>query len=147
MSEVFTIRRQVEFNHCDPAGIVFYPRYFEMISALVERFFADGMCFGWAEMGRTDGGMGTPMGDIHVRFQNPSRLEDWLDLSLAVKRLGRASVSFDITCVCKSQARFNCEATVVYASLVGAKAAPWPDALRADMIRYLTPSETQQTPL
>jgi 4-hydroxybenzoyl-CoA thioesterase len=20
----------IEFNHCDPAGIVFYPRYFEM---------------------------------------------------------------------------------------------------------------------
>ena len=35
MSDTFTIRRQVEFNHCDPAGIVFYPRYFEMISAVV----------------------------------------------------------------------------------------------------------------
>ena len=31
----------IEFNHCDPAGIVFYPRYFEMTNSVVENFFAD----------------------------------------------------------------------------------------------------------
>ena len=30
----------VRFQHCDPAGIVFYPRYFEMISQSVEEWFA-----------------------------------------------------------------------------------------------------------
>lgn len=32
---------QIEFNHCDPAGIVFYPRYFEMVNSVIENFFAD----------------------------------------------------------------------------------------------------------
>ena len=27
----------IEFNHCDPAGIVFYPRYFEMWGCLMAR--------------------------------------------------------------------------------------------------------------
>ena len=31
----------IEFNHCDPAGIVFYPRYFEMTNSVVENFFPD----------------------------------------------------------------------------------------------------------
>ncbi|MFD1807906.1 hypothetical protein ACFSHQ_06310 [Gemmobacter lanyuensis] len=29
---------QIEFNHCDPAGIVFYPRYFEMTNSVIENF-------------------------------------------------------------------------------------------------------------
>ena len=33
--EVQTVR----FQHCDPAGIVFYPRYYEMLNLTVERFF------------------------------------------------------------------------------------------------------------
>ena len=32
---------QIEFNHCDPAGIVFYPRYFEMVNSVVENFFRE----------------------------------------------------------------------------------------------------------
>ncbi len=39
MSDCRQIR--VEFNHCDPAGIVFYPRYFEMANSVVENFFRD----------------------------------------------------------------------------------------------------------
>ena len=27
---------QIEFNHCDPAGIVFYPRFFEMYRAAIK---------------------------------------------------------------------------------------------------------------
>ena len=32
----FTAEMTVAFRHCDPAGIVFYPRYFEMINDFVE---------------------------------------------------------------------------------------------------------------
>jgi hypothetical protein len=32
---------RIEFNHCDPAGIVFFPRYFEMINSMTENFFRD----------------------------------------------------------------------------------------------------------
>ena len=33
----------VRFGHCDAAGWVFYPRYFEMISDFVEDWFEDGL--------------------------------------------------------------------------------------------------------
>lgn len=82
MSAIFKLSRQVEFNHCDAAGIVFYPRYFEMIAAVQERFFADALGASWAEM--TPAGLGTPMGEITVRFSNPSRLGDMLDFALVV---------------------------------------------------------------
>ncbi|NIZ09355.1 thioesterase family protein [Pseudooceanicola sp. HF7] len=141
MTQTFTIRRQVEFNHCDPAGIVFYPRYFEMISALMERFFADAIGTGWAQMGRLEGAMGTPMGDIQVRFHAPSRLEDWLDLSLHLSAIGGASATFQLRCECAGELRFTGEATVIYASLGASKATRWPDEMRVAMTRYLSSAD------
>jgi 4-hydroxybenzoyl-CoA thioesterase len=137
MTSRFSIRRQVEFNHCDPAGIVFYPRYFEMISALVERFFADGVGVSWRQMGAQDDGAGTPLGAINIRFLAPSRLEDWLDLSLSVKRLGRSSAHFSLSCHCADETRFTGEATVVYAQPSRGQSAPWPEAIRQGMAPFL----------
>ena len=37
----FTYKQKVLFKHCDPAGIVFYPRFFEMINDAVEALFSD----------------------------------------------------------------------------------------------------------
>lgn len=133
---VFTLRRQVEFNHCDPAGIVFYPRYFEMISAVTERFFADALGLSWGEMQR-QGGCGTPLGHIEARFLAPSRLGDWLTLALRVRKIGRSSVTVTIACACETDPRFDCTATMVHADLSGKTSAPWPDALRHEMARYI----------
>ena len=38
MGKIFERNKRVRFAHCDPAGIVFYPRYFEMLNELVEAF-------------------------------------------------------------------------------------------------------------
>ncbi|CPO21707.1 4-hydroxybenzoyl CoA thioesterase [Bordetella pertussis] len=38
MAEPFVSEVEVRFRHCDPAGIVFYPRYFEMINDFVEEW-------------------------------------------------------------------------------------------------------------
>jgi 4-hydroxybenzoyl-CoA thioesterase len=137
MSEVFTLRRQVEFNHCDPAGIVFYPRYFEMISSVVERFFADALHVGWAEM-VIQQGFGTPMGQIEARFHAPSSLEDWLEFALSAKRIGNASATLQIEVSCEGAPRLSCEATIVYTNIREGTSAPWPDEMRAQMTRYLS---------
>lgn len=142
MSQVFTLTRQVEFNHCDPAGIVFYPRYFEMISAVQERFFDDALNASWARM--TPAGVGTPMGEITVRFSNPSRLGDMLDFALVTSRIGTASAGLEITCHSRGELRFTCKATVVYASLDTGSALPWPDDLRAKLTEFL-PEDRKKT--
>ena len=43
MGNPFVSQVEVRFRHCDPAGIVFYPRYFEMINDFVEEWFDKGM--------------------------------------------------------------------------------------------------------
>ncbi|WP_417248673.1 acyl-CoA thioesterase [Celeribacter sp.] len=141
MTSPFTLTRQVEFNHCDPAGIVFYPRYFEMISALTERFFSDALGHSWESMLLTDGALGTPLGAIEARFRAPSRLGDTLTLTLLVERIGTSSVDFAITCTCAGQTRFTCHATVVHASTANGRAAPWPGDLRTQLERFQTAPE------
>ncbi|WP_375173252.1 acyl-CoA thioesterase [Pseudooceanicola sp.] len=141
MTEVFRLTRPVEFNHCDPAGMVFYPRYFEMISATIERFLADAVDYSWQDMGVFDGGMGTPMGRIEVRFANPSYLGEALDFDLTITRLGRASLTVAIRCSCDGQTRFDCTATIIHARTGGGSSAPWPEAVRDRMAAYLIPSE------
>jgi 4-hydroxybenzoyl-CoA thioesterase len=136
VTQVFKLVRPVEFNHCDPAGIVFYPRYFEMISAVTERFLADDVGYGWAEMMR-EHRHGTPLGEISARFHAPSRLADVLEFSLTIDQLGRSSAKLLIECYCGREHRFSCIATVVYINLDTGKAAPWPDAPRAKMQTYL----------
>ena len=36
---MYEMPQKVLFKHCDPAGIVFFPRYFEMMNDCVEAFF------------------------------------------------------------------------------------------------------------
>ncbi|MDU9004308.1 acyl-CoA thioesterase [Sedimentitalea todarodis] len=144
MSETFRLSRQVEFNHCDPAGMVFYPRYFEMISATIERFLSDAIGYGWSSMGVAEKGMGTPMGQIEVRFANPSYLGEWLDLDLTLARLGTASATFDIRCSSKDEARFDCRTTIIHAHTGGGKSAPWPPEARARMVAFQPPATAQQ---
>ncbi|MFC3612634.1 acyl-CoA thioesterase [Lutimaribacter marinistellae] len=136
MNQMFTLRRQVEFNHCDPAGIVFYPRYFEMISATVERFLADEIDLAWADMDFRSGA-GTPLGEIEARFHAPSRLGDKLELSLQVERIGRSSFTARITCACVGEARFTCRATMIHTNIDAGGSQPWPAEARARMTRFL----------
>ena len=121
----FTLERQVEFNHCDAAGIVFYPRYFELISATVERFFDDGLGYAFHETLAAKG-VSAPLVDIHVSFKAPSRLGDVLSFQLAVKALGKASANLTINCRSGDEERFVADLKIVHAQMDPPNAQPWP---------------------
>ena len=68
----FHWQNPVRFRDCDPAGIVFYPRYFAMMNDLVETFFDEAIGWSFAEM-HAHGGYGVPLGQVETRFTAPSR--------------------------------------------------------------------------
>ena len=51
----FTYRQKIKFRHCDPAGIVFYPRFFEMTNDTVEAFFEQELDFPFSQMHQASG--------------------------------------------------------------------------------------------
>lgn len=126
--QVFTTERRVRFADCDAAGIVFFPRYFEMLNGVVEDWFAGPIEASFREL-HINRQVSVPTAAVEARFIAPSRLEDDLTFTLTVTRLGRSSCSLRHRITAGGALRFESRQTLVY---VGAslKPEPWPDALR-----------------
>lgn len=125
----------VMFQHCDPAGIVFYPRYFEMLNAVVETFFADAIGWSFRRM-HVEERLGVPMGRLATEFHAASRLGDLLDWTLAVARVGGASCDLSLAASCDGEARVTAEGTIVLVDLDRMASRRWPDERRAALERW-----------
>ena len=121
---------QIEFNHCDPAGIVFYPRYFEMTNSVVENFFADVLDCSFARMMEERGGV--PTARIEVNFHAPSRLGEKVDFALGITRIGSTSVGFRIVAAAGGIDRLTAELTLVNVDMQGVPQR-WSPAVRRRM--------------
>lgn len=124
----------IEFNHCDPAGIVFYPRYFEMTNSVIENFFADVVGRSFASM-HSGAQNGVPTVSIVADFMAPSRLGDKVLFSLVITKLGRSSVTVTIEGRMAEELRMRATLTLVW--IDGMKAAAWPDDMRARLQAYM----------
>ncbi len=128
MSE-FINQQKIGFQHCDPAGIVFYPRYFEMFNAVVENWFEQRLGFSYYEIHMHRGEV-VPTVHIEVDFKAPSRLGDTVDVSLTLQKVGRASIEFSVTIGCAGVIRVLSKLVLVYSKMDVLAAAVWPDDLR-----------------
>ncbi|WP_051489528.1 acyl-CoA thioesterase [Roseivivax halodurans] len=137
----YALQIPVMFQHCDPAGIVFYPRYFEMINAVVETFFERAVGWSFAEMHGTDR-VGVPLGRIGTEFHAASRLGDVIDWTLAVRHLGGASMNVEIAATCEGEARLSAEAVLILVDLDRMRSIRWPEARRAVLETFVKETET-----
>lgn len=124
----FTVQRKVRFEHCDPAGIVFYPRYFEMINAVVEDWFSDEVGSSFSEQMLS--GIGVPTVSLETQFHAPSRLGEKLTFRLIPQAVGRTSLTLEITATCDVQRRLTAQLTLVLIDLTTGRPQPWPDVMR-----------------
>jgi len=133
--QVFTVQRRVRFADCDTAGIVFFPRYFEMLNGVVEDWFAGPLEASFREL-HLNRHVSVPTAAVEARFIAPSRLEDELTLALSVTKLGGTSCGLRHRVTAAGRLRFEATQTIVY---VGAslKPEPWPETLRARLTPYL----------
>lgn len=131
----FVVTVPIRFQHCDPAGIVFYPRYYEMLNAVVEDWFEAGLGLSFRQM-HLDDGVGVPAVSIETRFLRPSRLGDRVDFTLTVRELGRSSIHLDQVATCAGQVRMTAALRLAYTTIDPDGAicsAPIPDDLRSRM--------------
>jgi 4-hydroxybenzoyl-CoA thioesterase len=89
---MLTSRRtvQIEWGDCDPANIVFYPRYFAWFDA------STGHHFGAAGLPKTEliaryAVVGFPMVDTRANFLAPSRHGDEVTIETSFSKFGRSS--------------------------------------------------------
>jgi 4-hydroxybenzoyl-CoA thioesterase len=128
----------VRFQHCDPAGIVFYPRYVEMVNATVEDWFAQEVQCSFADL---HGPMraAIPAVSLELAFKSPSRLGETLTFRLLVARVGTSSLDLSIGCASGAEHRFEAKLTVVHISQDDFRPRPWPASFR-DVFQRQTPA-------
>jgi len=129
---MFTYTQKVLFKHCDPAGIVFYPRYYEMLNDCVEEFFSS-LGFPFEDILR-DGGV--PTAHIETQFLAPSRHGDILQINQAVTKVGTSSLDLSFEAVCEGEARFSSRSTLVYVNEKG-RPRKWPADISARLSQHL----------
>jgi 4-hydroxybenzoyl-CoA thioesterase len=131
----FTRRIPVRFSHCDPAGIVYFPHYFDMFNALIEDWYAQELGQDYAEfvMGRH---YGFPFVHIECDFKIPSRMGESIDLTLLVERVGRSSLGMNLICHLDGLERLRARLVTVMMSLKTRKPVAFPRALRDKIESY-----------
>ncbi|MES2987793.1 MAG: thioesterase family protein [Pseudomonadota bacterium] len=126
----FTVQTPLRFAHCDPAGIAYYPRYFEIVDAAVEDWTEVALGVSRAAMHR-DMELGTPAVDLHASFAAISRHGDLLDVAIAVREVGRTSLTLAARVTSGGELRFEVTLKIVLMDMTSMKAVPWPDDWRA----------------
>lgn len=140
----FTTQQKVLFQHCDPAGIVFYPRYFEMINAAVEAWFEEALNESFAAIIAT--GDGVPTRHIDTDFIRPSRLGETLTFTLDIRKLGRTSLDLHIAAECQDETRLRADLTLVRIAQADGRPKPWPDTLATAIESLIAKEPAHGTP-
>lgn len=135
-AKLFARERLIRFSHCDPAGIVYFVHFFDMVSAVVEDWFREVVGLPFQEM-HLERRVGFPIVDTGCQFMRPCHLGDTLTLELAIARLGRSSIEFRVQGRVGGEQKFVARHKVAMVSLESFKALPIPEALRGRMKPYL----------
>ncbi len=121
----FVFPQKILFRHCDPAGMVFYPRYFELINDCVEAFFEQKLGLPYDKLHEQNA---IPTVEITTQFKAPSRLGDEIAITLANTRLGRSSMDLSFVATCGDETRFEARSTLVFVNSEG-RSTGWPETV------------------
>jgi len=135
MARAFRTERKIRFSHCDPAGIVYFVNFFDMVNAVVEDWFADAIGKDFEAL-HIQERVGFPIVNTGCEFFRPCHLGDKLELELYIARLGRSSIEFAVTGRVAGEEKFRARHKVAMMSLETQRALAIPDELRAKMLPY-----------
>ena len=138
MKQQFIKQEKIRFQHIDYAGIVFYPRFLEMLNCLVEDWFEEALDRPFSKMHDTNG---IPTVDLKIQFKNPARLGEILTKKLWVKELKNSSVLCSFQFVNESEKTvLEGEVTLVNVKIQedrnNIKAEPFSEEMKNKIINY-----------
>jgi 4-hydroxybenzoyl-CoA thioesterase len=84
---------RIEWGHCDPAGIVYYPRYFELFDASTTALFERALGMTKIKFTKAYDFIGYPMVDTQAKFHIPTRYGDDVVIETTVTEFRRSSFS------------------------------------------------------
>lgn len=131
----FTRIVPIRFSHCDPAGIVYFPHYFDMFNGLIEDWYTEELKVKYADLILHDQ-HGFPFVHIDTDFKIPSRMGDRLDLTLLIEKIGRSSLSLLIVGHHGGIERLRARTVTAMMSLSSRRSVELPSSLRQAFEAY-----------
>jgi 4-hydroxybenzoyl-CoA thioesterase len=136
MNQVFVHEQIIRFAHCDPAGIVYFPRFFDLAHTVMEDWFANGVGYSMPEMILRQR-IGTPTVTIHCDFAKALRMGDVLRFELRVTRIGRSSVQLDYRGTFQGEEHLHIVQTIAFVDLDAMRSIPIPEHARERIESFL----------
>lgn len=131
----FTRQVQIRFSHCDPAGIVYFPHYFNMFNGLIEDWYTEELRVNYAELILHDQ-HGFPFVHVETDFKIPSRMGDVLDLTLLIEKIGRSSLGLLIVGHHQGAERLRARTVTAMMSLTSRRSVEMPAYVREAFEAY-----------
>jgi 4-hydroxybenzoyl-CoA thioesterase len=128
-----TIKVEIQFGDCDPAGIVYYPNYFRFFDNATAGLLSAAFAMHKRNWLEHYGIAGIPMVDTGARFIKPSRFGDVVDIRSEITELGRSSFSVKHTVLRDGEVAIEAHEKrvwVVRDEQGGIRSAPLPDDVR-----------------
>jgi 4-hydroxybenzoyl-CoA thioesterase len=115
----------LRFAHCDPAGIAYYPRYFELCDAAIEDW-TEAVIGVPRRVMHLEMGLALPTVTLEAEFTAVSRLGDPLDIAIDVTTVGHSSVGLRAEVSSGGERRFAVRYKQVLMIMAAGEATPWP---------------------
>jgi 4-hydroxybenzoyl-CoA thioesterase len=143
MGQVFETWITVRFQHCDPAGIVFFPRWYEMLNEAVEAWFDEGLGCDFHDL-HMERHCGIPAIRTEADYRSPGMLGEHILWRLWIVKLGGSSIALRVEAVGPDQKiRVAFDHTVIFAAMgPPPKAKRVPDDLRKRMENFVVAGPT-----
>jgi 4-hydroxybenzoyl-CoA thioesterase len=113
MSKSHIHRVDVQFGHCDPAGIVFYPNFLRWMDESSLAFFMACGVPPWRELIKTRGIVGTPLLEIQTKFLKAVTYAQTIEVHTSIEKW--AAKTFTHRHVIKRDGEVMCEGIEVRA--------------------------------
>ncbi len=133
----FSVMRPIRFTHTDPAGYVFFPRYFEMFQAVAEDWFTYRLDTNFADMVLIQE-TGQPTAHIDCQFVKPCRLGEKLEMAIVLEKFGTSSLELRFLGTVDGEVRLRAHSIQVLVSMKDGRPVPFSDHLRAQLEAYQT---------
>ena len=88
-SHGFHHNRIVRFGECDPAGVTYYPEYFNWFHQAMEACFESNLGVSYATVIQD---VGFPAVHTSASFHNPLSVGEHITIVVSVKKMGRSSI-------------------------------------------------------
>lgn len=127
---VHTRKLRIEWGWCDPAGIVFFPRYFEIFDSCTTMMFCQALGMSKFQFMRLYKFEGYPLVDTRARFLKPTKFGDDVVVESRVTEFRRSSFDVQHRIMLDDELCVECSDTRVWA----ARDADNPDKIRSKPI-------------